>query len=231
MPITVLRTADPVEPLVLVGYRVVPTGFCTGLVLATQGYYQLFNKGLVGLVGLLVAKAMLTELGPILSAFMFVGRVGSAMTAELATMKVTEQIDAMVSMATDPSHYLVSPRIISGVFLLPLLTIYSTVLGIFGGYLISVYFFGISPVTFWDPIPIYVEPFDFWIGFTKSFVFAILSTTICCFRGIMTTGGAKEVGEATTKAVVLCYIMILILNFLLTLVMNLLREEMIRWLS
>ncbi len=85
------------------------TGFCTGLVLATQGYYQLFNKGLVGLVGLLVAKAMLTELGPILSAFMFVGRVGSAMTAELATMKVTEQIDAMVSMATDPSHYLVSP--------------------------------------------------------------------------------------------------------------------------
>ena len=207
------------------------TGFSTGLVLATQSYYQLNNKGLVGVTGLMVAKAMLTELGPVLTAFMFVGRIGASITAELATMKVTEQVDAMISMAVDPQRYLVSPRLIAGIIMLPLLTVYSVVLGVFGGYLIAVHFFGLAPTTFWDPIPIYVEPFDFWIGFIKSFVFALLSVTICCYKGMMTTGGAKDVGESTTKAVVLCYVMILILNFLLTLSLNVMRTEIIRWFS
>ena len=207
------------------------TGFSTGLVLATQSYYQLYNKGLVGVTGLMVAKAMLTELGPVLTAFMFVGRIGASITAELATMKVTEQVDAMVSMAVDPQRYLVSPRLIAGLIMLPLLTVYSVVLGVFGGYLIAVQFFGLAPTTFWDPIPIYVEPFDFWIGFIKSFVFALLSITICCFKGMTTTGGAKDVGESTTKAVVLCYVMILILNFILTLSLNVMRSEIIRWFS
>jgi phospholipid/cholesterol/gamma-HCH transport system permease protein len=207
------------------------TGFSTGLVLATQSYYQLYNKGLVGVTGLMVAKAMLTELGPVLTAYMFVGRIGASITAELATMKVTEQVDAMISMAVDPQRYLVSPRLISGLIMLPLLTVYSVVLGVFGGYLIAVQFFGLAPTTFWDPIPIYVEPFDFWIGFIKSVVFALLSVTICCFKGMTTTGGAKDVGESTTKAVVLCYVMILILNFLLTLSLNLMRSEIIRWFS
>ncbi|MBM3193044.1 MAG: ABC transporter permease [Chlamydiae bacterium] len=205
------------------------TGFSTGLVLATQSYYQLYNKGLVGVTGLMVAKAMLTELGPVLTAFMFVGRIGASITAELATMKVTEQVDAMISMAVDPQRYLVSPRLISGLIMLPLLTVYSVVLGVFGGYLIAVQFFGLAPTTFWDPIPIYVEPFDFWIGFIKSLVFALLSVTICCFKGMTTTGGAKDVGESTTKAVVLCYVMILILNFFLTLSLNVMRSEIIRW--
>ncbi len=207
------------------------TGFSTGLVLATQSYYQLYNKGLVGLTGLLVAKAMLTELGPVLTAFMFVGRVGSAVTAELATMKVTEQVDAMVCMAVDPQRHLVSPRLLSGILMLPLLTVYSVVLGVFGGYLIAVYFFGLAPTTFWDPIPLYVEPFDFWIGFIKSVVFGVLGTTICCYMGMMTTGGAKDVGDSTTKAVVLCYVAILILNFLLTLALNILRNEIKWWFS
>jgi phospholipid/cholesterol/gamma-HCH transport system permease protein len=205
------------------------TGFSTGLVLATQSYYQLYNKGLVGVTGLMVAKAMLTELGPVLTAFMFVGRIGASITAELATMKVTEQVDAMISMAVDPQRYLIAPRLISGLIMLPLLTVYSVVLGVFGGYLIAVQFFGLAPTTFWDPIPIYVEPFDFWIGFIKALVFALLSVTICCYKGIMTTGGAKDVGESTTKAVVLCYVMILILNFLLTLSLNVMRAEIIRW--
>ncbi len=205
------------------------TGFSTGLVLATQSYYQLYNKGLVGVTGLMVAKAMLTELGPVLTAFMFVGRIGASITAELATMKVTEQVDAMISMAVDPQRYLIAPRLISGLIMLPLLTVYSVVLGVFGGYLIAVQFFGLAPTTFWDPIPIYVEPFDFWIGFIKALVFALLSVTICCYKGIMTTGGAKDVGESTTKAVVLCYVMILILNFLLTLSLNVMRAEIVRW--
>lgn len=207
------------------------TGFSTGLVLATQSYYQLYNKGLVGVTGLMVAKAMLTELGPVLTAFMFVGRIGAAITAELATMKVTEQVDAMISMAVDPERYLVSPKLIAGLIMLPLLTVYSVVLGVFGGYLIAVHFFGLAPTTFWDPIPTYVEAFDFWIGFIKAVVFALLSTTICCYRGITTTGGAKDVGDSTTKAVVICYVMILILNFFLTLVLNVMRAEIIRWFS
>ena len=205
------------------------TGFSTGLVLATQSYYQLYNKGLVGVTGLMVAKAMLTELGPVLTAFMFVGRIGASITAELATMKVTEQVDAMISMAVDPQRYLVSPRLIAGLIMLPLLTVYSVVLGVFGGYLIAVQFFGLAPTTFWDPIPIYVVPFDFWIGFIKSVVFAFLSVTICCYKGMTTTGGAKDVGESTTKAVVLCYVMILILNFFLTLSLNVMRNEFDRW--
>lgn len=203
------------------------TGFSTGLVLATQSYYQLYDKGLVAVTGLMVAKAMLTELGPILTGFMFVGRVGAAVTAEIATMKVTEQVDAMISMGVDPKKYIIAPRLISGYFMFPLLTTYSIVMGIFGGYLIAVYFFKMAPTTFWDPIVSYVEPFDFWTGFFKSVVFGILISTICCYRGLSTEGGAQDVGVSTTKAVVICYVCILVINFMLTLSLNVLRQQIL----
>ena len=205
------------------------TGFSTGLVLATQSYYQLADKGLSGVTGLMVAKAMLTELGPILTGFMFVGRVGAAITAELATMKVTEQVDAMISMAVNPYRYLVAPRLIAGSFMFPILTMYSIVMGVFGGYLIAVYFFGMAPTTFWDPIPTYTQPFDFSVGFSKAVVFGILSTSICCYFGMRTEGGAADVGQATTKAVVVCYVLILIINFFMTLGMNVMHAEFLRW--
>ncbi len=205
------------------------TGFATGLVLATQSYYQLADKGLAGVTGLMVAKAMLTELGPVLTAFMFVGRVGAAVTAELATMKVTEQIDAMISMAVNPYRYLVAPRLISGFLMFPLLTFYSIVTGVFGGYLIAVYFFDMAPTTFWDPITTYTQPFDFSVGFIKSVVYGILSSSICCYFGMRTEGGAADVGQATTKAVVVCYVVILVINFFLTLGLNVLHSEFIRW--
>lgn len=205
------------------------TGFSTGLVLATQSYYQLADKGLVGVTGLMVAKAMLTELGPILTGFMFVGRVGAAITAELATMKVTEQVDAMISMAVDPKRYLVAPRLIAGSLMFPLLTIYSIVMGVFGGYLIAVYFFGLAPTTFWDPIPTYTNTFDFVVGFTKAVVFGIVATSICCYSGMKTEGGAADVGNATTKAVVVCYVSILVINFFMTLGMNVMHNEILRW--
>jgi len=205
------------------------TGFSTGLVLATQSYYQLYDKGLAGVTGLMVAKAMLTELGPVLTALMFVGRVGAAITAELATMKVTEQIDAMVSMAVDPIRYLVAPRFISAVFMFPILTIYSVIMGVFGGYLIAVYFFDMAPTTFWDPIPTYVNPFDFWMGFIKAVVFGILIVSICCYKGMSTQGGAADVGIATTRAVVTSYVLILVINFVLTLGLNVLHTEFTRW--
>lgn len=205
------------------------TGMSTGLVLAAQTYYQLYNKGLASITGLMVTKAMLTELGPVLTAFMFVGRVGAAMCAELATMKVTEQIDAMVTMAVDPKSYLVGPRLIAGSLMFPLLTVYSVIMGVFGGYLISVYYFGMSATTFWDPIPTYVKAFDFWTGFIKAIIFGILIVTICCYRGMKTEGGAADVGISTTRAVVTCYIIILILNFFLTLSLNTLHDQLVRW--
>ncbi len=205
------------------------TGFATGLVLATQSYYQLSDKGLAGVTGLMVAKAMLTELGPILTGFMFVGRVGASITAELATMKVTEQIDAMVSMAVNPYRYLVAPRLIAGSLMFPLLTMYSIVTGVFGGYLIAVYFFDMAPTTFWDPIPIYTQPFDFFVGFSKAVVFGILSTSICCYFGMRTEGGAADVGQSTTKAVVVCYTLILVINFFMTLGLNVMHSEILRW--
>jgi len=207
------------------------TGFSTGLVLAAQSYYQLADKGLASVTGLMVAKAMLTELGPVLTAFMITGRVGASMTAELGTMVVTEQVDAMKSMAVDPYNYLIGPRFIGGFIMFPLLTIFSIVMGVFGGYLISVYFFGISPIVFWEPIPTYVTTFDIFVGLTKSIVFGVLITTICCFKGIKVSGGAAGVGKSTTNAVVISYVIILFVNFLLTMALNTLHDEISRMLG
>lgn len=198
------------------------TGFSTGLVLAAQAFYQLADKGLASATGLLVGKSMLTEIGPVLTAFMVTGRVGSAMTAVLGSMRVTEQIDALKSMAVNPFSYLVAPRIIAGITMLPLLTIFSAVMGIYGGYLISVYIFGMTPQGYFDPIPINITSFDIWTGIVKAFFFGFLISTISCYKGMTTRGGAAGVGSATTTSVVVCYTYILIINFLLTIGLNVL---------
>jgi phospholipid/cholesterol/gamma-HCH transport system permease protein len=202
------------------------TGFSTGLVLAAQSFYQLADKGLASVTGLMVAKAMITELGPVLTGFMVTGRVGAAMCAELGTMKVTEQIDALQTMAVNPHRYLLSPRFISGTFMIPLLTIFSIFMGIFGGYLISVYFFGMAPVSYFDPIQDRVTMFDLFTGVVKSFIFGILIMTICCYKGMNTTGGAAGVGRSTTNAVVVTYCCILLVNFFLTVGLNVIRETL-----
>lgn len=196
------------------------TGFSTGMVLAAQSFFQLSDKGLAGATGLMVSKAMLVELGPILTAFMVTGRVGAAMCAELGTMKVTEQVDAIRSMSVNPLQYLVAPRFIAGTFMMPLLTVFSSIMGILGGYLISVYFYKMPPTSYLDPLPEHITYFDFFSGMVKAFVFGIIIVTISCFRGMTTKGGAAGVGRATTNSVVICYSIILITNFLLTLGMN-----------
>lgn len=201
------------------------TGFFTGLVLATQSFYQLADKGLAGVTGLMVGKAMITELGPILTAFMVTGRVGAAMCAELGTMRVTEQIDALETMAVNPMRYLVAPRFFAGTLMMPLLTIFSMVMGIFGGYLISVYYFGMAPASYFDPMPIHINMFDLFTGITKAFVFGLLIMSISCFKGMKTTGGAAGVGRATTNSVVISYCCILFSNFFLTLTLNLFRSQ------
>jgi phospholipid/cholesterol/gamma-HCH transport system permease protein len=196
------------------------TGFSTGMVLAAQSFFQLSDKGLASATGLMVAKAMLVELGPVLTAFMVTGRVGASMCAELGTMRVTEQVDALRSMAVEPLRYLIAPRFIAGTLMLPLLTVFSSLMGIIGGYVIAVYYYGMSPNTFLDPLPIHITTFDFISGIVKAFVFGIIIVTISCYCGLKTRGGAAGVGRATTNSVVICYSVILIGNFILTIGLN-----------
>lgn len=196
------------------------TGFSTGLVLAAQSFFQLSDKGFTDATGIMVAKAMMTELGPILTAFMITGRVGASMCAELGTMKVSEQIDALRSMGVDPMHHLVVPRLAAGLTMMPLLTVFSNAMGILGAYLVSVHVFGMSSASFLDPIPINLKRYELFSGLIKAFVFALLIVSICCYKGLTTRGGAAGVGRATTQSVVICYSLILIVNFMLTLTMN-----------
>jgi len=196
------------------------TGFSTGMVLAAQAFFQLADKGLASATGLMVTKAMMVEIGPVLTAFMITGRVGAAMTAELGTMRVTEQIDALRSMAVSPLSYLVVPRFISGLVMVPLLTVFSCLMGIIGGYLIAVYYYGMPSTSFLDPLPNNISAFDFFSGLAKSVVFGIIIITISCYMGMKTKGGAAGVGRSTTTSVVICYSIILISNFFLTVALN-----------
>lgn len=207
------------------------TGFFTGLVLAAQSFYQLEGKGLSGVTGLMVGKAMMTELGPVLTAFMVTGRVGAAMCAELGTMRVTEQIDALRTMAVNPNRFLVAPRFIAGMVMIPLLTLFSIVMGIFGGYLISGFFFGMSPAAYFDPMPLHISVFDVFTGLSKAALFGILIMTISCYKGMTTFGGAEGVGRTTTNSVVICYCAILFGNFFMTMALNSLHAQLARSIS
>ncbi len=202
------------------------TGFTTGFVLAAQSFYQLGEKGMAGVTGVIVAKSMITELGPILTAFMVTGRVGASMCAELGTMKVTEQIDALRSMAINPYAYLVAPRFIAGTVMIPLLTLFSTMMGILGGYLIAVDLFHMSAASYFNPMHVHISVFDVITGIIKAFIFGMLIVTVCCYRGMKTSGGAAGVGQSTTQSVVTSYILILVSDFFLTLGLNMLHKAM-----
>ena len=196
------------------------TGFSTGMVLSAQAFFQLSDKGLSSATGLMVAKAMLVELGPVLTAFMVTGRVGAAMCAELGTMRVTEQIDAMRSMSVNPQRYLIAPRFLAGLCMMPLLSVFSSLMGILGGYIVAVYYYKMTQNAFLDPLPSNISSYDLFSGMMKSFVFGIIIVTISCYKGLKTKGGAAGVGNSTTSSVVICYSFILIINFLLTIVLN-----------
>ena len=196
------------------------TGLSTGMVLSAQSFFQLQDKGLTGMTGLMVAKSMLVELGPILTAFMITGRVGAATCAEIGTMRVTEQIDALRSMAVSPLEYLIAPRFIAMTLMVPILTVFSCAMGILGGYGVAISIYGMSPHNFLDPLPTHIGNFDLISCFIKSCIFGILIITISCFKGMRTRGGAAGVGNSTTTSVVICYSAILIANFILTVAMN-----------
>jgi phospholipid/cholesterol/gamma-HCH transport system permease protein len=199
---------------------VIITGFFTGLVLAAQCFYQLSDIGLSGITGVFVAKAMITELAPVLTAFMIVGRVGASICAEIGTMQVTEQIDALKTMAIHPNRYIIAPRVLSGTLIMPLLTIFTIVTGIFGGFLMAMYFFNMSYFDYFDPIPKEVTLFDLFTGMSKALIFGLLIMSIACYKGMKTSGGAAGVGRSITNSVVLSYCFILFVNFFLTLILN-----------
>ncbi len=192
------------------------TAIFTGMVLALQSYTGFKRFGAESLVGSVVALSMTRELGPVLTAFIVAGRAGAAMAAELGTMRVTEQIDALETLATNPIKYLIVPRFISGLTMLPLLTIISDIVGILGGYFVAVVLLGANVKTYmrmtWD----YLEMQDLYIGLIKACFFGAALSLICCYKGFYTEGGAEGVGKATTGAVVISFMTILISDYFLS---------------
>ena len=200
-------------------FVVVLTGIFAGGVLALQSHHGFRLFGAETLVGSTVALAITRELGPVLTALMVNGRAGSAMAAELGTMRVTEQIDALYVMATNPVKYLIVPRIIAGLVMLPVLTIVADFLGILGGYFVGVILLKINSGMFVANMIEMVELGDIFHGLTKSIFFGLILTHIGCYKGFYTTGGAEGVGKSTTQAVVLSSVLILISDYFLTSIM------------
>ena len=192
------------------------TGAATGAILALQMWYQMRPMGMESAIGPIVSLSMANELGPLLTAIMVAGRMGAAMAAELGTMRVTEQIDALRSLAVDPVRYLVVPRLIAGVVMIPLLTVVSIAIGIAGGYLVAVYLKGVNAAFYWQNTIKFTEPGDLWVGIIKAAVFAVIIVVVACYKGFNTSGGAEGVGKATTGTVVVASISILISDFFLT---------------
>jgi phospholipid/cholesterol/gamma-HCH transport system permease protein len=197
-------------------FIVLLTGIFTGAVFTLQSVTALERVNMQSMVGSMVMLAVARELGPVLTALMVTGRVGSAMATELGTMRVTEQIDAMEVMAVDPVQYLVTPRIVAGAFMVPALTILFTLVAGLGAYLVGVSFLGIDEGAFMSRIEWWLDPYDFYQGLAKSFFFGLMITTIGCYKGYNAGGGARGVGTATTQAVVIGSIGIFVLNYLLT---------------
>lgn len=195
---------------------VIITGVFTGMVLALQSHYGFRKFGAEGLVGATVALSMSRELGPVLTSLMVTGRAGSAMAAELGTMRVTEQIDALTVMALNPIKYLVTPRVIAAFFMLPVLTVISDFVGILGGYLVGVKLLGINEGAFINKMIKYVELQDIYNGLVKSAFFGIILSVVSCYKGFYTQGGAEGVGKSTTEAVVVSSVTILISDYVLT---------------
>jgi phospholipid/cholesterol/gamma-HCH transport system permease protein len=203
-----------------VGIKSIPvvliTGAFTGMVLALQSYTGFKRFSAEAFVGTVVALSMTRELGPVLSGLMVSGRVGSAMAAELGTMQVTEQIDALYTLATNPIKYLIVPRFLASVIVMPILTLFADVVGILGGYLVSVNLLGSNPTIYIRRTFDYLDLEDIYIGLLKSIAFGMIISIIGCYQGFHTQGGAEGVGKATTKAVVMSSLLILIANYFIT---------------
>ena len=203
-----------------VGLKSIPviliTGTFTGMVLALQTYSGFKRFNAEAFVGTVVALSMFRELGPVLTGLMVSGRVGSSMAAELGTMQVTEQIDALYTLAINPIQYLIVPRLLASLFVVPILTVFSNLMGILGGYLVSVYLLSANPVVYIKRTYDYMDLEDIYIGLLKALVFGMIIATIGCYQGFYTRGGAEGVGRSTTRAVVMSSLLILVANYFVT---------------
>jgi phospholipid/cholesterol/gamma-HCH transport system permease protein len=209
--------------LYLVGVRSVPvvaiTGMFIGMVMAVQTYNQFHRMGLATRLGSVINITLVRELGPVLAATMLAGRVGSAMAAELGTMRVTEQVDALSTLGAHPLHYLVVPRLMACALLVPLLTIMADFMGIMGGALICTHVFGVEPHHYWQHSEQYVTMWDVGMGVVKAFFFGIAIALISCHRGLNSQAGAEGVGRAATEAFVTSFVVILVLDFFLAMLL------------
>ena len=219
-----LRFKQLMLQLYFVGVRsqtvVVITGVFTGAVFAAQIQYQFARLGMESATGSVATLAMARELGPVLSALMVAGRVGSAMAAELATMKITEQIDALRALAVYPVQYLIVPRFLAMMISLPILTSMAIAGGVWAGYIVAVPLLGVDGTYYWDNIIKFAAARDMQIALIKSFFFSIIIVTIACQKGLMSGNGAESVGKATTEAAVNASMSVLIANFFFTLLLN-----------
>src|SRR5579862_470564 len=221
--------ADVVQQMDAIGVDslgiVVLTGFFTGMVLALQSSNSLAGFGATLYVGRLVAASMIRELGPVLAGLMVAGRVGSGIAAEIGSMRVTEQIDALNTLGTDPIKKLVTPRLVAALIMVPILTVINDVVGIIGGNVIGAFIIGVPSSLYWhtvwqqiagDGFFLRVIPLDFIQGLTKPFVFGGIIAITGSYFGLATTGGTEGVGQSTTRTVVLASISILISDYLIT---------------
>lgn len=213
IPIPPFRRRQIFEQMSRIGVDSLPIvsliSLFTGMVLALQSAQQMQRFSAEMYIASLVAFSMTRELGPVLTALIVAGRVGASITAELGTMQVTEQIDALETLATNPIKYLVVPRFLALMIMLPLLTIYADIIGIVGGYIIGVYKLGISHAMYmentWHPL----KCKDLFTGLIKSYFFAIIICIVACYEGMKAEGGAEGVGRATTASVVVSFILII----------------------
>lgn len=196
------------------------TGTFIGMVLAVQSYAQFRQLGLETRLGALINMSLVRELGPVLAATMLAGRVGSAMSAELGTMRVTEQIDALETMGANPIHYLVVPRFLACIFLIPTLVLMADFMGVVGGYFYSVIVLGIDQHHYWHNSEQFVGNFDLFSGIFKSLFFGGIIALVGCYRGFHCTAGAEGVGRAATTAFVNSFVFILVIDLMLGILLD-----------
>ncbi len=208
------------QQMIEIGYYSLPVvglvAIFTGMVLALQSSTGFGRFNAESAIPNVVVISITRELGPVLTALMVAGRVGSAMAAEIGTMRVTEQIDALTTLSTNPMKYLVVPRLIAAVAMLPLLVVIADIIGVFGGYLVSIYKLGFNPGTYlhntWD----FLETIDVVSGLAKAAVFGFLVALLGCYHGYHSRGGAQGVGGATINAVTISFILIFIFDYAIT---------------
>ncbi|PKU22530.1 MlaE family ABC transporter permease [Telmatospirillum siberiense] len=203
-----------------IGYFSLPvvglTAIFTGMVLALQSHTGFARFQAEGAVATVVVISMTRELGPVLAGLMVAGRIGAAMAAEIGTMQVTEQIDALATLSTNPYKYLVAPRLIAGILMVPCLVLIADIIGVFGGFLVGAYQLGYNPATYIHSTWEYLKPIDVLSGLVKASVFGFVISLMGCYNGYHSRGGAQGVGQATTNAVVSASILILTTNYVLT---------------